>query len=102
MYSIIFIAMYLLRSSPLQRCVLTLDDVMLQVQRIYVNIGSRREGGLGWGREGEGRRSWGWGGGDVQAVASVVRFSAWFLFTRKNENAIMQTFLTDCTGWTGG
>ena len=43
-YSISFIALYLLRSSPLQKCVLTLDDVMLQVQRIYVNSGSRGEG----------------------------------------------------------
>lgn len=36
--------LYLLCSSPLQKCVLTLDDVMLQVQRIYVNRGSRGEG----------------------------------------------------------
>lgn len=43
-YSIGFIAIYLLCSSPLQKCVLTLDDVMLQVQRIYVNSGSRGEG----------------------------------------------------------
>lgn len=40
-YSVIFIAIYLLCSSPLQKYVLTLDDVMLQVQRIYVNRGSR-------------------------------------------------------------
>lgn len=46
MYSIVFIAIYLLCSSPLQKCVLTLDDVMLQVQRIYVN---RRSMGGGAG-----------------------------------------------------
>ena len=51
----VFIAMYLLCSSPLQKCVLTLDDVMLQVQRIYVNRGSR--GGRGGGREKAGVKS---------------------------------------------
>lgn len=46
-YSISLIAKYFLCSSPLQKCVLSLDDVMLQVQRIYVNSGSRggRAGG---------------------------------------------------------
>lgn len=39
----VFIAI-LFCSSPLQKCVLTLDDVMLQVQRIYVNKGSRGKG----------------------------------------------------------
>lgn len=43
-YSVSFIAINLLCSSPLQKCVLTLDDVMLQVQRIYVNRGSSGEG----------------------------------------------------------
>lgn len=38
-----FSLLYLLYG-PLQKCVLTLDDVMLQVQRIYVNKGSRGKG----------------------------------------------------------
>lgn len=38
-----FSLLYLLYG-PLQKCVLTLDDVMLQVQRIYVNKGSRGRG----------------------------------------------------------
>lgn len=42
-YRISFIG--ILCSSPLQKCVLTLDDVMLQVQRIYVNNGVTD----GWG-----------------------------------------------------
>lgn len=52
----VFIAMYLLCSSPLQKCVLTLDDVMLQVQRIYVNRGSRGGGDLGGGGRGQGSK----------------------------------------------
>lgn len=55
MYSVIFIAIYLLCSSPLQKCVLTLDDVMLQVQRIYVN--RRSLGGWGGGGRGAGVKS---------------------------------------------
>lgn len=38
-----FSLLYLLYG-PLQKCVLTLDDVMLQVQRIYVNKGSSGKG----------------------------------------------------------
>lgn len=77
-YSIIFIAIYLLRSSPLQKCVLTLDDVMLQVQRIYVNRGFR--GGGGMGRKGgvDGRA-----GGRVKSFQTLQD-----LFTHKNEKLL--------------
>lgn len=74
MYSVGFIAIYLLCSSPLQKCVLTLDDVMLQVQRIYVNRGSRG---------GKGRR---------QKLPDITRF-----ISSLNEKAIMQ-HLKNCTG----
>lgn len=76
----VFIAMYLLCSSPLQKCVLTLDDVMLQVQRIYVNRGSRG-GGI-----------WGGGEGRDQKLPDITRF-----IYSLNEKAIMQ-HLKDCTG----
>lgn len=73
-YSIGFIAIYLLCSSPLQKCVLTLDDVMLQVQRIYVNSGQK--GGKGQGLK-------------------VARHYKIYLLTKWK--AIMQ-HLKDCTG----
>ncbi len=69
--------LYLLCSSPLQKCVLTLDDVMLQVQRIYVNRGSRGEGQ------------------GVKKLPDITRF-----IYSLNEKAIMQ-HLKDCTGKQG-
>lgn len=77
MYSISFIAIDLLCSFTLQKCVLTLDDVMLQVQRIYVNSGS---GGGG------ARRCRG------QKLPDITRF-----IYSLNEKANMQ-HLKDCTG----
>lgn len=72
-YSVSFIAIYLLCSSPLQKCVLTLDDVMLQVQRIYVNKGSRGKGQ----------------GSNVARHYKIYLLTQW--------KAIMQ-HLKDCTG----